>query len=82
MKCVLLLAVLAGLLLVQALESGAEPSLLPGGVCPCTRELRPTCGSDGVTYANPCTLKCAAQAVQADPKTRGFELRVARDGPC
>lgn len=28
------------------------------GVCRCTRNLRPSCGSDDVTYGNDCELNC------------------------
>ncbi|PHJ19070.1 kazal-type serine protease inhibitor domain-containing protein [Cystoisospora suis] len=38
-------------------------------VCPCPKNLKPSCGDDGVTYANPCTRECA-----------GAKLK--HDGPC
>ncbi|XP_028168235.1 serine protease inhibitor dipetalogastin-like [Ostrinia furnacalis] len=42
--------------------------------CPCTRELRYVCGSDGQTYHNPCLLKCAAKT---NP-----HLKKLHDGVC
>lgn len=43
-------------------------------LCLCTQELHLICGTNGVTYDNPCLLKCAA-------KTRP-DLKVAKEGPC
>jgi len=45
--------------------------------CPCTREYRPICGTDGVNrveYPNPCLLKCAQQS---NP-----ELTILKEGRC
>eukprot|EP00123_Amoebidium_parasiticum_P015382 comp22939_c0_seq1/m.36355 comp22939_c0_seq1/g.36355 ORF comp22939_c0_seq1/g.36355 comp22939_c0_seq1/m.36355 type:complete len:509 (-) comp22939_c0_seq1:419-1945(-) len=46
-------------------------------VCPtyCTREYRPVCGSDGVTYGNLCTL-------QITSCNNGLKLQKVSDGPC
>ncbi|XP_072944950.1 serine protease inhibitor dipetalogastin-like [Epargyreus clarus] len=39
--------------------------------CACTRNLRPVCASNGVTFHNKCLMRCA-----------GTHLTVAKDGPC
>ena len=45
----------------------------------CTREFKPLCGSDGVTYSNPCALEvanCKSRARGGADVVREFE------GPC
>nr|ATU82681.1 venom Kazal domain protein 2 [Pristhesancus plagipennis] len=42
--------------------------------CSCNRVKREVCGTDGITYLNPCWLKCAAAT---NPS-----LKKAYDGPC
>ncbi|XP_075980133.1 thrombin inhibitor rhodniin-like isoform X2 [Anticarsia gemmatalis] len=43
--------------------------------CVCTREFRPVCGSDGVTYPTRCVLGCKAYET-------GRQISVQREGPC
>ncbi|XP_017768809.1 PREDICTED: serine protease inhibitor dipetalogastin-like [Nicrophorus vespilloides] len=33
--------------------------------CPCTREYRPVCATNGVTYANPCLFRCAKKTFES-----------------
>ncbi|KAJ8715241.1 hypothetical protein PYW08_005222 [Mythimna loreyi] len=42
--------------------------------CLCTREKKPVCGSDGVTYSNSCLLNCAT--------AKDNTLSIAKYGPC
>jgi hypothetical protein len=32
--------------------------------CPCARIYNPVCGTDRITYVNPCELKCARRTVR------------------
>lgn len=43
--------------------------------CHCTRHSQPVCGSDGITYSNPCVLRCT-QASSLRP------LTIVSQGPC
>ncbi|XP_075980677.1 thrombin inhibitor rhodniin-like isoform X2 [Anticarsia gemmatalis] len=43
--------------------------------CVCTKEYRPVCGSDGVTYSTKCTLECKAYE-------SGRPITVKHEGPC
>ncbi|XP_063888122.1 agrin-like isoform X5 [Scylla paramamosain] len=45
----------------------------------CTREFKPLCGSDGVTYSNPCTLEVA----NCKSRARGeVDVMLEFEGPC
>ncbi|EDV99364.1 GH13809 [Drosophila grimshawi] len=46
--------------------------------CYCPRILREVCGSDGITYGNPCLLNCAIKREGG----QGRSLFKSRDGPC
>ncbi|CAB3234351.1 unnamed protein product [Arctia plantaginis] len=48
---------------------------LTAAACACTRESRQVCGSDGVTYSNPCLLRCAATE-------SGKEIKIVKMMPC
>lgn len=70
-KRVLLLALL--LMMCLTIPSKAE-SNDPIKFCRCVKILRPTCGNDGTTYANPCLLRCEQR--------RNSRLAEAHDGAC
>ncbi|KAL4714863.1 hypothetical protein ACJJTC_012535 [Scirpophaga incertulas] len=61
-----------GVLIFAALYVYKVEGLPP---CVCTRNLRPVCGSDGVTYSNECVLNC--ERIKLNP-----DLKVTQDGPC
>ncbi|VVC88602.1 unnamed protein product [Leptidea sinapis] len=44
------------------------------GICVCTREGRPVCGTNGVTYGNPCMLNCARESNES--------LHILHPGQC
>ncbi|XP_014674581.1 PREDICTED: papilin-like, partial [Priapulus caudatus] len=41
-----------------------SPLPIPDRPCVCTREYNPQCGTDGVSYGNPCELNCAKRSNQ------------------
>lgn len=43
-------------------------------VCACSRMYRPVCGTNNITYGNPCTLRCAASTI------KGLSMKFRR--PC
>ncbi|XP_050729541.1 agrin-like isoform X14 [Eriocheir sinensis] len=59
-------------------SSGSPPS---APVCSeaCTREFRPVCGSDGLTYNNPCALEVANCKSRA---RGGLTVETKFEGPC
>lgn len=46
--------------------------------CICTREFRPVCGSNGVTYSNPCLFRCEADTARG----KRINLRILHHGDC
>lgn len=46
--------------------------------CICTREFRPVCGSNGVTYSNPCLFRCEADTARG----KRINLQILHHGDC
>ncbi|XP_017782596.1 PREDICTED: four-domain proteases inhibitor-like [Nicrophorus vespilloides] len=47
--------------LTLAYRGECEPVEIDEEPCICTKEIRPVCGSDAVTYMNRCLFECAAR---------------------
>jgi Notch 3 len=65
-------SVFIGILVIAAVCLSSAVAHPP---CVCTRQFKPVCGSDGVTYANDCLLECAAHTQKKD-------IKIAKAGPC
>lgn len=55
--------------------SSSQADNLP---CPCPRIMDPVCGSDRITYSNPCELNCVAKSIQG----RSIGLKMFKRGRC
>uniref|UniRef100_A0A182P945 Kazal-like domain-containing protein n=1 Tax=Anopheles epiroticus TaxID=199890 RepID=A0A182P945_9DIPT len=75
LSCVAVLLVVLVAVLVQ--PSSATP-YRRNGICACPKIYMPVCGSDDITYANRCLLRCKMDSSYGKP----IQLRLAREGEC
>lgn len=81
-KIVLVIAIVAVILstIGAVSDANAEKQSRPSrgvnsrSACACNRMYRPICGSDGKTYGNDCTFRCAAKAKSS--------LTIKQRSPC
>lgn len=79
-KIVLVIAIVAVISsTIETVSAADKPSRPSRGInnrpaCPCNRMYRPVCGSDGITYGNDCTFRCAAKAKSS--------LTIKQRSPC
>ncbi|XP_032584726.1 serine protease inhibitor dipetalogastin-like [Drosophila mojavensis] len=69
--CALIAVCLLALLSLSTAEDQSE-------ICACTRNFELVCGSDGITYPNPCELNCSARRAAR----HGSPLTLVKAGPC